>query len=110
MTLMCTTRNCLFFVLIVALIPACAFFKYPRNGIYLVPQGFTGPVIILYNQPDGVELRSEAGLYVYEIPNDGILRVKGRGYTGIVNLSYFYVDSEGNRRPLRYLQITGDRD
>ena len=89
---------------------ACDFFKYPRNGIYLIPKGFTGAVIILFERPDGVELLVEDGLYVYRIPNDGLLKVKGKGYTGMVNLSYYYVDDEGRREQLKYLRITGEND
>jgi len=89
---------------------SCAFLKYPRNGIYLISTGYRGDVIILFNQPDGMEPKIENGLYVYEIPNDGILKVKTVGYTGIVDKSYFYVDSAGQRHKIPELLVTGDRN
>jgi hypothetical protein len=70
-------------------------FKFPRNGVYLIPKGFTGGIVILFERPDGVEPDVEGGLYVYRIPKDGLLKIKGKGYTGIVNKSYYYVDDEG---------------
>lgn len=81
-----------------------------RDGIYLMPKGYTGEVVILFGQPDGVVPEVEDGLFVYKIPKDGVLKVKTKGYTGIVNLQYFYVDGDGQREPIKSLRITGDRD
>lgn len=86
------------------------FFKYPRNGIYLIPKGYTGDVIILFNQPDGVVPEVENGLYVYKMPENGILKVKIKGYAGIVNKSYYYVDENNERQEIKYLRITGSTD
>ena len=47
---------------------SCIFLKYPRDGIYLLPKGFTGCVLIYYGVPDGVELQTEGGIWVYNIP------------------------------------------
>ncbi len=52
----------------------------------------------------------EDGLSVYKIPKDGLLKINTERYTGIVNLSYFFVDENGQREQIRYLRITGDRD
>lgn len=86
------------------------FFKYPRNGIYLIPKGYTGDVIILFNQPDGVVPEVENGLYVYKMPENGILKVKIKGYAGIVNKSYYYVDENNERQEIKYHRITGSTD
>ncbi len=97
-------------ILLVMLVSSCFFFKYPRNGIYLIPKGYTGDVIILFNQPDGVVPEVENGLYVYKIPENGILKVKTKGYKGIVNKSYYYEDENNERQEIEYLRITGSRD
>jgi hypothetical protein len=81
-----------------------------RDGIYLIPKGYTGDVIIIFNQPDGAELEIESGLYVYKIPKDGILKVRSAGKTGIVNKSYFYVGENNQRQEIKTLRITGERD
>lgn len=82
----------------------------PTDGIYLIPKGYTGDVIILFNQPHGVIPEIESGYNVYKIPEDGILKVKTKGIRGIVNLSYFYVDKNNERQRIEYLRITGDRN
>ena len=100
---------CVALVVLILTQGSCAFLKYPRSGIYLIPTGYVGDVINLFEQPDGVELESEWGLFVYRIPEDGLLKVKDKGYTGIVNLSYYYLDANGGREKLPYLQIMGER-
>ncbi len=97
-------------ILLVMLVSSCFFFKYPRNGIYLIPKGYTGDVIIFFNQPDGVIPEVENGFYVYRNPKDGILKVRTPGVTGIVNLAYYYIDENNERQEIEYLRITGDRD
>lgn len=82
----------------------------PSDGVYLLPNGYVGPVIILYDRPDGVVPNVEGGYYVYEIPPGGVLKVRTIPYLGIVNLKYFYVDERGNRREVKQVTITGDRD
>ena len=81
-----------------------------RNGIYLMPSGYVGTVIIVYNQPDGVVLDVEGGYYVYKIPPSGVLKVTTPPYEGIVNLKYFYVDQTGERQEVKHITITGDHD
>jgi hypothetical protein len=82
----------------------------PINGIYLIRKGYTGDVIILFNQPDGVIPEVENGFYVYKIPEDGILKVKISGKTSNVNKSYFYIDEDNKRQRIEYLRVTGDRN
>lgn len=42
--------------------------------IHLLPAGFTGQVVILYDVADGAEAKREQGRRVYEIPASGVLR------------------------------------
>lgn len=98
------------FIFLTMLASSCSFFKYPRNGVYLIPKGYRGEVIILLDQPDGIVPEVEDGLYVYEIPTDGLLKIKTKGYSGIVDLRYFYVDENGQREEIKYLHVTGERD
>lgn len=88
---------------------SCFLLKFPRNGIYLLPKGFIGYVLIYYGVPDGVELQTEGGIWVYNIPSDGVLKVKDKESPGVVSTSYFYVDESGTRQPIPTLRITGDR-
>ena len=96
------------FIIAVILNSSCSLFN--RNGIYLIPEGYTGDVIIFFDQPDGVIPEVENRLYVYRIPQGGVLKVKTPGVAGIVNLSYFYINKNNERREIKYLRITGDND
>jgi hypothetical protein len=44
------------------------------------------------------------------MPENGILKVKIKGYAGIVNKSYYYVDENNERQEIKYLRITGSTD
>lgn len=96
------------FIITFLLNNSCSLFN--RNGIYLIPKGYTGDVIIFFDQLDGVVPEVENNLYVYKIPKDGVLKVKPRGVSGIVNLKYFYVIENNEKREIKYLRVTGDRD
>jgi hypothetical protein len=76
----------------------------------LIPKGYRGDVIILFDQPDGVTPEIEKGLYVYKIPEDGILKVKTKGVIAYVNMIYYYVDEDNERQKVEYLRVTGERD
>jgi len=82
----------------------------PRDGVYLMHNGYVGPVIILYDQSDGVVPDVEGGYYVYNIPPSGVLKIRTPPYLGIVNLQYFYVDGGRERQEVKQIIITGDRD
>ena len=97
------------FILLTLVNNSCSLISIPTDGIYLIPKGYTGDVIIFFNQPDGVIPETENGLYVYKIPEDGVLKVKTPGVKGIVRASYFYVDKNNERQEIKYLRITGDR-
>jgi hypothetical protein len=106
------SKNLAVFVGILGMLLSSCFLVQARDGIYLIPKGYTGYVIILFDQPDGVTPGVENGLYVYKIPADGILKVKTPGYTGIVNKSFYYVDGEdhSSRQKIDYLTVTGSND
>lgn len=80
----------------------------PRDGIYLLPEGFTGGVIILFDQPDGNNRSVENGRYVYEIPLGGVLKVSDIPSTGLVDMEYFFVGKTGDRKQIQYLHVTGE--
>jgi hypothetical protein len=82
----------------------------PRDGIYLIPSGFVGAAIIVYDQPNGVVPDVEEGDFVYKLPVTGVLKVRTTAYVGIINLKYFYVDQAGERQEVKYITITGDHD
>ena len=50
--------------------------------IYVIPESYTGPVVVLFDQPDGIEpVRAEDGLEL-RVPENGIIKVNGNPVLG----------------------------
>ena len=88
------------FLLALALATAgCA--ERSQNEIHLIPEGYVGPVVIFFNQPDGQPL--EDGKRVYRVGADGIARVAASPNPGLSSSEirkYFYVAADDSRREL----------
>jgi len=77
---------------------SCSLLATPTKVTYLIPEGFTGGVIILYNQKDGITPEAtENGKIIYRIPKDGFLKVKPTFENKHYKFSYFYVDKNGKK-------------
>ncbi len=64
--------------------------------IYLIPQGYEGPILVIFDQADGQPPKYEGRARVYEIPADGVVRTQlqeTRGY----HAEFFYVNEKGER-------------
>ncbi len=91
-------------ILILLLSISCSLFAKPVNMVYLIPEGFTGGVIIYYDEINGVEPEIlKDGTVLYRIPKDGFLKVKPITSSGPYELSYFYFDEKDNRKEIEYL-------
>jgi|SRR6059058_2410549 len=42
--------------------------------IFVLPSGYRGPVMVIYDQPNGAHPRNVDGQVVYDVPRDGIVR------------------------------------
>lgn len=88
-----------------ALIASLSLAACPLKGaeVHLIPEGFTGPVVIVYAIPGGVVSgRDSNGAMVFRIPRSGILltNAQARG-AGWHSLSYFFLnDTNGTRAAL----------
>ena len=45
-----------------------------RQQIFVLPDGYRGPVMVIYDQPDGARPKTINGEISYEVPSDGIVR------------------------------------
>ena len=45
----------------------------PESETYLIPQGFTGRVNVIFSRKDGAPTKYENNRRVYEIPANGVL-------------------------------------
>jgi len=70
------------------------------GSICLLPQGYIGPVLIIYGQKDGDPPEIERGLHVYRIPATGVVRTRNEYQRKIEAREYYYVDSAGTRSPI----------
>ena len=90
---------------------------------YLIPDGFTGKVQIIFNQNGvpvkyqneygrdtiytpkiGTPVKYEYGRRIYEIPTSGILLTQFQDNEGFINRLYFYKYKNGKRRPLEVIE------
>lgn len=93
---------------IVVSVGLCSCSLATRDGIYLIPQGFKGGVVILFDQPNGVVPDVDAGRFVYPIPSNGVLYVQGPPQPGLVNKEFYYISADGKRTRIEELRITGN--
>jgi hypothetical protein len=81
-----------------------------EDAVYLIPKNFEGNLFIVFGQEKGTDTVYEEGMRIYNFDTTGILRTKFKPHYGLQQNFYFYVDSVGNKTPLRYLlpsQIKG---
>lgn len=75
--------------------------------IHILPEGFQGYVIIVFNDPNGREEKYEDGFRVYEIPPNGILRTKFESQDGWIangKLKYYY-NLNGKKEEINYINL-----
>lgn len=71
--------------------------------IFLIPEGYKGPINIIYNIEKGEVKEYENGKRVYKIPNNGVLLTKFKDEYGIINQEYYYTSASGKRTKLGIL-------
>ncbi len=83
---------------------SCSLFAKPINMIYLIPEGYTGGVLIFYDDEIGITPEElEDGTILYRIPTNGVLIVKSLKRGGPYKLSYFFIDNKDTRTEIEYL-------
>jgi hypothetical protein len=76
--------------------------------VHLIPKGYKGPVIIIFDDKQGKPEKYEGDKRVYEIPSDGVLRTQFKKQEGFIapgDLKYYYYNENG-RQEINYLQST----
>lgn len=82
-------------VMIVSLLVAILLSCHSRgeDEVVILPEDYTGYVVIIYDQEDGASPRYEDKKRVYEIPTDGILKTQFTNNPGWADLPEFYYGS-----------------
>mgnify|MGYP000294121766 CR=1 FL=1 len=94
-----STLNALFFVAVVgASTLSCSRADF-EPVTYLLPEGYTGPIYVVYGIQSGKEAERVDGRRIYRIPKDGILLTQykvNEGWVGKADIRFFYQkDDEG---------------
>lgn len=101
----------IFKILFLSLLTLTVFSCKKENGedsIRLIPEGYTGPVVIIFNQSDGTPVKYEDNKRVYEIPKSGILKTQFSKNTGFQINEFYYVSDKGKRTKIEYLSAPKD--
>lgn len=74
-----------------------------RREVFLVDQGYQGPVVVIFGCPGGSELDPKAFTVDYPIGSDGVLLVEADSPPGAwVHHKFYWVDQDGARTELAY--------
>jgi len=77
--------------------------SYTTPATYLIPEGYRGNVMVVFNQKDGQDEAYEGRRRIYRIPLTGVLFTKFKDEEGFINEEYYYVSPSGHRTKLGVL-------
>ena len=88
---------------ILLLVNSCSIRAKPPEVMYLIPQTFEGPVVVLYDQQEGFKPSLQEKKYVFRVPDDGIIKVNIGAETAGGEPSFFLVAADGNKSQIELL-------
>lgn len=71
---------------------------------FIIPDGYKGKVMIVFEKPNGVTPKFERNRRIYEIPKSGILVTQFKINEGFMNRQFYYIDSFNQRIPIKYFK------
>lgn len=80
-----------------------------ENAIVLIPKGYTGPLLIIFNQTDGEPKEYEADKRLYRIPYNGILRTQFEPNYSLQKQEYYYIDKNGERTVIPFVNLSDEK-
>lgn len=63
---------------------------------YVLPEGFTGPVLVVFDRPNGKDFEQIDGTAIYRIPGNGILELRDRASYVLRSEQFYYEDAGGS--------------
>ena len=75
------------------------------NEVFLIPDGYEGPVIVRFNEVAGIPIEMENGKRIFKVPQSGILKSEENLQKGYRDIEYFYIDGSGNTTEIESVQI-----
>ncbi len=92
-------ENSLLKILISIITISTASCRFAEDETYILPNNYTGPVIILFNQSNGKSEKYNNGKRIYEVNKNGILKTQFKFQEGFRDIEYKYY----NGKAIRYL-------
>jgi hypothetical protein len=96
-----------FFLLCFALTGHLLIFNRAEPEAILIPKGYEGEVIIIFDQKDGQPVKYEGKERIYEIPENGVLITQFSWTTGFTDKRFYYI-SQGKRENIE--KVSSDND
>jgi hypothetical protein len=96
----------LLLIMVLGWLAAMIFPKKAEQEIYLLPEGYIGPVIVVLEQPRGVEKKYDGGTRVYDIPMSGILYSQFTVNSGVLrsdDVHFYYQHVDGTRTEIPFM-------
>src|SRR5450432_3380849 len=87
---------CLGTLVVMLSLASCRYIAGSTDRVFLVPRGYLGPVVVLYGDDRGVRdlARDGSGRRVFDVPRDGVLRLREQGPDILVGpVGYFWKDA-----------------
>lgn len=76
--------------------------KTKENEVVILPEGYTGYIVIIFGQEEGLQKKYENGKRVYEIPPSGILKTQfGADYGRSDFPEFYYGSHNGKELPIK---------
>ena len=73
----------------------------PKHRIdVILPEGYEGPILIVYQVSDGVVAEEKGGVWIYRIPEDGVLLLQNPPLGGVGRFMFFYQSLDGRLQPI----------
>jgi hypothetical protein len=92
------------FIVLVALLstsfPACDRLGLARKDVFVFPENFTGPAIVVYKVDGGSNSWIESESRVIPVPTDGIALTRAEMVERTGQPEFFYEDKNGRRTPI----------
>ena len=89
-----------YFVILIC-VCSCAQQK-AEDTVRLIPEGYIGSVLVIFNQENGEPKEYEEGKRIYRIPENGVLKTQFEPNYGMQNHQFFYVDKKRSRTEIPF--------
>ncbi|MEO1559037.1 MAG: hypothetical protein AAFS12_05170 [Cyanobacteria bacterium J06632_19] len=80
-----------------------------NSEVFVLPKGYSGAVIVVYEQEEGINTNVVDGVVVYHIPKNGILKVKTALSYGSSNPPEFYEESQQEKNKIEFIQVPREK-